>query len=154
MPRTHSYRTKLEWSGNLGTGTSDYRAYSRNHLLTAEGKPAAIEGSSDATFRGDRTRYNPEELLVASISACHMLWVLHLCAQAGIVVTAYSDCATGIMAENPDGSGQFTSATLRPVLTLADSARCGELAHVHERAHEMCFISRSLNFPVSIEPEV
>src|ERR1700751_3842257 len=105
--RKHHYRTTTRWTGNLGTGTSAYAAYSRSHELSGPGKSAAIAGSSDPAFRGDRARYNPEELLVSALSACHMLWVLHLCADAGITITAYSDEPLGLMMENEDGSGQF-----------------------------------------------
>src|SRR5262249_42541524 len=111
--RTHSYRAKIEWTGNTGLGTSDYRAYQRSHDITIEGKPV-IRGSSDPAFRGDRARYNPEELLVASLSACHMLWYLHLCADNKITVTSYVDCAEGTMIETQDGGGRFTEVTLKP----------------------------------------
>jgi organic hydroperoxide reductase OsmC/OhrA len=110
MPKTHDYHITTEWTGNLGSGTADYRAYSRNHQISAAEKTAPIHGSSDPHFRGDGARYNPEELLVASLSTCHMLWVLHLCADAGIVITAYADDATGVMVENEDGAGQSRPA--------------------------------------------
>ena len=144
MAKTHVYAARIEWTGNLGQGTANYRAYSRSHSISGQGKAAAIDGSSDPAFRGDGTRYNPEDLLVASVSACHMLWVLHLCAEAGIVVTAYTDEPNGVMQEHPDGSGEFTSVTLRPSLTLEDPAREAELAAIHHRVHELCFIARSV----------
>src|SRR5450755_1012214 len=99
MAKEHRYRTTTTWTGNLGTGTSHYRAYARDYEIVAPGKSSPVLGSSDPAFRGDASRYNPEDLLVASLSACHMLWFLHLCAQAGILVTSYSDAATGTMAE-------------------------------------------------------
>ncbi|HWQ56351.1 MAG TPA: OsmC family protein [Bryobacteraceae bacterium] len=110
---THRYEIEVHWTGNLSPGTSNYRAYSRNHEVRVPGK-AAVACSSDPSFRGDAARYNPEELLVASLSGCHMLWALHLCAEAGIAVTAYSDRATGTMKLEPDGSGHFTEVTLNP----------------------------------------
>ena len=109
MAATHRYETVTTWAGNLGTGTSGYRAYSRDHHISTPVKSAPILASSDPAFRGDRTRYNPEELLVGALSACHMLWVLHLCAEAGITVTEYVDIAEGVLTENADGSGQFTA---------------------------------------------
>jgi organic hydroperoxide reductase OsmC/OhrA len=148
----HRYETTVNWTGNLGTGTSGYRDYSRNHEIQAPGKSAAIPGSSDASFRGDGSRYNPEELLVASLSSCHMLWMLHLCADAGITVVNYTDTASGIMQENEDGSGEFTSVTLRPVMHLADPAQTVDALHLHEQAHALCFIARSVKFPVLCEP--
>ena len=148
MPKTHNYHITTEWTGNLGSGTASYRAYSRNHQISAVEKTAPIHGSSDPQFRGDGARYNPEELLVASLSTCHMLWVLHLCADVGIVVTAYEDDATGEMAENADGSGQFTRVVLRPRMTITDGARVEDARALHGKAHHFCFIARSVNFPV------
>lgn len=148
----HHFEIATVWSGNIGSGTLDYRSYRRDYECSGNGKSAAIPGSSDPAFRGDKTRYNPEELLIASLSACHMLWMLHLCADAGIVVSAYSDRASGDMALNSDGSGQFRRVVLRPDLTLADPSRAGELAALHDRAHQLCFIARSVNFPVEHQP--
>ena len=157
--REHHYRLTTTWTGNLGTGTSDYRAYSRDHEIAIAGKSAPLPGSSDAAFRGDPARYTPEELLVASLSACHMLWFLHLCADAAIVVTEYADDASGAMSENvvpgPDaGSGEFTRVILRPRAVIADSARIADAMALHARAHELCFIARSVNFPVDHQPVV
>ena len=154
MAKTHDYHITTEWTGNLGSGTANYRAYSRNHQISAAEKTAPIHGSSDPHFRCDGARYNPEELLVASLSTCHMLWVLHLCADAGIVVTAYTDAATGVMVENEDGSGQFSRVLLRPRMTIGNSARIEEARALHARAHQFCFIARSVNFPVEHEPVV
>jgi organic hydroperoxide reductase OsmC/OhrA len=150
----HTFAVTNRWTGNLGSGTSSYTAYSRNHEISGEGKSAPIAGCSDAAFRGDRTRYNPEELLVASLSTCHMLWMLHLCAEAGITITDYADQASGEMVIHADGSGEFVSATLRPRMTITDAARVGDAVALNERAHHLCFIARSVNFPVGFEPEV
>ena len=154
MPKTHDYQITTEWTGKLGSGTADYRAYSRKSSNQRRRKTPPIHGSSDPHFRGDGARYNPEELLVASLSTCHMLWVLHLCADAGIVVTAYTDAATGVMVENEDGSGQFSRVLLRPRMTIGDGARIEEARALHARAHQFCFIARSVNFPVEHEPVV
>ena len=152
--KVHRYVVINRWTGNLGSGTSAYTAYGRNHKMAGEGKGAPILGSADPMFRGDASRYNPEELLVCALSACHLLSLLHLCADAGIVVTQYSDQAEGEMAQNPDGSGQFTRAILRPRITITDAARIGDTIALNHRAHEMCFIARSVNFPVDVEPLV
>lgn len=151
MGRTHSYATTVTWTGNKGTGTSGYRDFSRDHEISADGKPVLL-GSSDPAFRGDPSRYNPEELLVAALSECHMLWFLHLAATSGVVVTEYVDRAGGTMAENPDGSGQFSEVVLRPEVTVAEPAMVEATGELHERAHKMCFIARSMNFPVRHEP--
>lgn len=150
----HTYQTSLKWTGNLGTGTSGYRAYSRNHEISGEHKTGAIPCSSDPVFRGDERKYNPEELFVASLAACHMLWMLHLCADSGIVVEQYEDHPVGTMREHADGSGEFTSVVLHPRLTLADPSRAAEADALHATAHARCFIARSVNFEVRCEPEV
>jgi organic hydroperoxide reductase OsmC/OhrA len=151
--KQHHYSVELRWTGNLGKGTNTYTAYSRNHEILGPGKPV-LPGSSDPAFRGDRSRYNPEELLVASLSACHMLWYLHLCAENGIVVTGYQDSPSGSMAESPDGSGAFTGVTLRPVVTVAAEADEQKALALHEEAHRLCFIANSVKFPVRAEPRV
>ncbi len=153
MRRSHRYKVTNRWTGNLGPGTSAYTAYSRNHELSAEGKGAAIAGSSDPAFRGDPSRYNPEELLVGALSACHMLVMLHLCADAGIVVTDYVDQAEGEMAQHGD-AGEFTRVVLRPKMRITDGSRILDAMALHHRAGELCFIARSVNFPVEHEPVV
>jgi organic hydroperoxide reductase OsmC/OhrA len=150
----HRYEVTNRWTGNLGTGTSDYRAYSRNHELSTPAKSAPIAGSSDPLYRGDRTRYNPEELLVGALSACQMLWALHYCADAGITVVEYVDEASGDMVDRPDGSGEFTRVVLHPRMTITDPARIDDAVAIHTRAHAVCAIARSVNFPVECEPAV
>ena len=154
MDREHHYAIDTSWTGNLGAGTQDYRAYTRDHEISAERKSTTVAGSSDKAFRGDAARYNPEELLVASLSACHMLWFLHLCAEAGIVVTDYRDSASGTMVEHKDGSGEFTRVTLRPHVLIASPERIAEATELHAKAHRMCFIARSVNFPVEHQPVI
>jgi len=151
--KQHSYATRTEWIGNLGEGTANYRAYSREHVIAAAGKPD-LSGSSDPAFRGDASRWNPEDLLLASLSSCHMLWYLHLCAQAKIVVLAYHDDAAATMVEDSDGGGRFSAAVLRPVATLAAGGDAARATALHEEAHRLCFIANSVNFPVGIEPTV
>lgn len=149
----HRYSVRIDWTGNSGSGTATYRGYERAHAIAAAGKPP-IPGSSDASFRGDPRRWNPEELLVASLSACHQLWYLHLCSAAGIVVTAYSDDAEGVMAMEADGAGRFARVVLRPRVTLAPGGDVAKATALHHDASAMCFIARSVNFPVEHEPEV
>lgn len=151
MAHQHFYKVGVKWTGNLGTGTSDYKAYSRNHLIQVEGK-VPVESSSDPLFRGDPNRYNPEEMLVASLSSCHMLWYLHFCADAGIIVTSYQDNAEGIMAVETSGAGQFTEVMLRPRISLANMQMMDQANALHEKANAYCFIARSCNFPVKHEP--
>jgi len=150
--KEHTYRLEMTWTGNDGRGTTDYKAYRRDHEISAPGKPV-LPGSSDPGFRGDPARYNPEELLVASLSSCHMLWVLHLCATHDVIVTAYHDAPVGVMRENPDGSGEFVHVELRPELTISASSDPGKLGKIHHEAHEKCFIARSMNFPVRVAPK-
>jgi len=150
-PRDHAYVVTVTWTGNRGTGTSSYRAYARAHDVVAPGKPP-IPGSSDPAFQGDRLRYNPEEMLVASLSSCHMLWYLHLCSTEGIVVQAYEDIAEGVMTEQPDGSGTFVEVVLAPEVTLNSGADLDRARALHAEAHRKCLIANSVNFPVSHEP--
>jgi organic hydroperoxide reductase OsmC/OhrA len=153
MSRTHSYTVTVEWTGNRGEGTANYRAYDRAHRIRSGDKPV-LEGSSDPAFRGDARCWNPEELLIASLSACHQLWYLHLAAEAGVIVTAYIDDAVGEMAETPDGGGAFTRVTLRPRVTVQSAPNAVNIAQeLHHRAHALCFIARSVNFPVDCQPE-
>lgn len=150
--KRHTYNVEMNWVGNDGRGTEDYRSYRRDHETHAGGKPA-IPGSSDPAFRGDPARYSPEELLVSSLSSCHMLWYLHLCAVNGVVVQDYRDSAVGEMDENPDGSGQFTRVLLRPKILLSPQSDRAKAASLHHEAHRFCFLARSVNFPVECAPE-
>lgn len=149
--REHHYQVQVEWTGNKGSGTTSYKAYDRDYVICAEKKPC-IQGSSDPAFLGDASRWNPEDLLVASASACHKLWYLHLCAEAGIRVYAYIDKATGTMIEGE--KGRFTRITLKPKITLYPGDDIKLARELHHRAHELCFIANSLNFPVTCEPEI
>lgn len=153
MNKEHNYVTYLQWTGNTGNGTAGYREYSRDHVIRIENKPD-LKGSSDSAFMGDATKYNPEELLVCSLSSCHMLWYLHLCAEADIIVTAYSDNATGIMIEEKDGSGRFREVHLNPIVTVSHEDMILSAIQLHQKAHNMCFIANSMNFPVLHFPNV
>jgi len=146
MAKEHHYTLTLEWTGNRGTGTSSYRAYDRDHVISADGKPDLV-GSSDPAFLGNPERWNPEELLLASIAACHKLWYLHLCTTEGIVVTNYVDAPTGKMIEAANGAGQFSEVILNPVVTISE----GDLKiakDLHHKVGDLCFIARSVNFPI------
>jgi organic hydroperoxide reductase OsmC/OhrA len=147
----HSYRVSVEWTGNRGQGTASYGGYDRAHEVRADGPPP-IPGSSDPTFRGDKARWNPEQLLVASLAQCHMLWYLHLAAQAGVVVTGYNDDATGTMVTDATGGGRFTEVVLRPRVVVADATMVEAANGLHHEANELCFIASSMAFPVRHEP--
>jgi organic hydroperoxide reductase OsmC/OhrA len=150
--KTHTYATHVEWTGNRGSGTTSYGSYGREHVIRMDGKPE-IMGSADPAFRGNADRHNPEDMLVASVSTCHMLWYLHLAAEAGVVVTAYTDAARGTMVEDAVRGGYFTEIVLRPMVAIAK----GDVATaegLHEAAHQKCFIANSLNFPVRCIPQV
>jgi len=153
MSKRHEYALAIEWTGNTGQGTKSYKSYTRDYSIAAAGKPV-IRGSSDPAFLGDRTRYNPEDLLVASLSACHMLWYLHLCSANAIVVLDYKDAVKGVMEEGPDGSGAFTEVNLQPEVTIAAPGNVAKATALHEEAHEKCFIARSVNFEVRVSPNV
>ncbi len=151
--RMHTYRSTIRWTGDRGSGTSGYRDYDRLYDVLVDGK-AAIAGSSDPMFRGDPTRHNPEDLLVASISACHMLWYLHLCADAGVIVVEYVDDCDGSLAENADGSGRFTVITLRPRVTISAASDPDRAVALHATANRMCPLAASMAFPVHHEPTI
>jgi organic hydroperoxide reductase OsmC/OhrA len=151
--KLHRYAIGMDWTGNDGTGTATYKSYRRDHIIQAKGKPDIL-GSSDPAFRGSPERYTPEELLVASLSACHMLWYLHLCSTNGISVLAYTDAASGEMRENEDGSGEFVHVTLRPQVTIAKGGDTVRTLALHHEAHRLCFIARSVNFPVETAAEI
>ncbi len=151
MNKRHSYAAEIKWTGNRGSGTSGYRNYDRSHLIKIEGK-TDIQASSDPAFQGDKTKHNPEDLLVVSLSECHMLWYLHLCADAGVIVVDYVDSASGIMEEDPINGGRFISVILNPLVTVTDASMIEKANALHDDAHKKCFISNSVNFPVSHRP--
>jgi organic hydroperoxide reductase OsmC/OhrA len=151
MSKQHNYNLTVKWTGNTGTGTLNYAAFERSHSIIVENK-IDILGSSDPAFRGDKTKHNPEDLLLASISSCHMLWYLHLCATAGIIVTDYIDNATGTMIETLNGGGKFIEVKLNPTVTITDILLLEKANELHKKANELCFVANSLNFPVHHKP--
>jgi organic hydroperoxide reductase OsmC/OhrA len=151
--KQHTYEVRITWAGNDGEGTKTYKGYRRDHTIACEGKPQ-IQGSSDPSFRGDRSRYNPEELLVASLSSCHMLWYLHLCSVNRVTVLDYRDSASGVLEEGNDGSGEFVRVTLRPTVKVSAGDDRARALALHSEAHRLCFIARSVRFPVDIVPEI
>jgi organic hydroperoxide reductase OsmC/OhrA len=151
--KQHNYELQIEWTGNTGEGTKTYRSYSRDYTVTMQGKPPLL-ASSDPSFRGDPARHNPEELLVASLSGCHMLSYLHLCTANKITVLEYRDTAHGLMEENGDGSAQFTRVTLHPTVKISASDDQAKATSLHAQAHHMCFIARSVNFSVECAPTI
>lgn len=150
--KQHLYPVQVVWTGNHGSGTKSYQGYGREHEIHIAGKPV-IAGSSDAAFRGDGSKHNPEDMLVAALSSCHMLWYLHLAAAAGVVVTDYVDEAVGTLVEGAN-DGRFTEAVLRPRVTIAAGSDAEVAKRVHEDAHHACFIANSVNFPVRCEPRI
>ena len=150
--KKHNYKIKVEWTGNEGNGTLNYKSYNRNHTIIIDGKYDVINGCSDPSFLGDKTRYNPEDLFLSSLSACHMLWYLHLCSAHKIIVTEYLDIATGTMEETENGSGKFTEVTLNPKVKITDESRIKKANELHEEANKMCFIANSCNFKIKHKP--
>lgn len=151
--RQHPYRTRIVWTGNRGTGTSAYRAYDRTWNLEGSGKPV-IACSNDPLLGGDRAKYNPEDLLLSALSSCHMLWYLHLCSDAGIAVLSYKDEPEAIGEVEASGRGRFVSACLKPVITIALGGDIEKARSIHGDIHHYCFIARSVNFPVTHEPQI
>jgi organic hydroperoxide reductase OsmC/OhrA len=147
MSKQHSYTSSIVWTGNRGQGTAEYRGYERTWEVRTPGKPV-IQCSNDPLLRGDPSKPNPEDLLLSSLSACHMLWYLHFASEAGIVVLAYEDQPLGVGETSPNGAGRFLRATLRPSISVRRGADLARAEAIHGQIHEYCFISRSLNFPV------
>jgi len=150
MSREHHYQVDIKWTGNKGKGTINYQSYERSHTISGKEKPV-IQGSADPAFLGDSSKYNPEELLLASISSCHMLWFLHLCTTKGVVVKDYEDYPIGTMTESPEGGGKFTEVTLKPIVFIEKEEHLKHLEELHKQANKLCFIANSVNFPVNHE---
>ena len=153
MAKQHNYTIDLVWTGNVGVGTENYTSYERSHTLRADHKPDLL-GSSDPMFRGDKSKWNPEELLLASLSSCHMLWYLHFCSDNKIIVLSYEDAPSALMVIDSKGSGKFSSAELRPSVFITSPEKMDLAASLHIQAHEYCFIANSMNFPVTITPTI
>jgi organic hydroperoxide reductase OsmC/OhrA len=153
MGKEHIYQLSVEWTGNKGEGTADYRSYERSHVISAKGKHDLMS-SADPLFKGEASRWNPEELLLASLSACHLLWYLHLCSVQKIVVTKYQDQPTAEVMFEPTGEGRIKEAILKPVIIITDARKIDEANHIHEEAHKKCLITNSVNFPVKISPTI
>lgn len=147
--KQHHYNAEVLWTGNLGKGTVSYKDYNRNHTISVSGKSHDILGSSDASFLGDASRFNPEELLLTSVSSCHMLWYLHLCASHNVIVTSYIDAVEGSMEETRNGSGRFTEIILKPSVVITKESDVELAKSLHKEANKMCFIANSLNFKVA-----
>lgn len=152
--KQHRYNTSLKWTGNTGQGTAGYRTYERDHEITVNGKMHSIMGASDPSFLGDPSRYNPEELFLASLSACHMLWYLHLCSVHQIIVTEYLDHAEGLMEEDDNGAGSFKEVTLYPQVKVMEAGTLEKAIELHEEANSMCFIANSCNFKIGHQPSI
>lgn len=153
MLGVHHYRLETVWTGNRGPGTTGYRDYDRSTRIEVTGKPA-IEASADRPFRGDPTKWNPEDMLLAALSQCHLLSYLHACVTAGVVVTSYADEATGTMTQDGHGGGAFTEVVLHPRVVVADPSMIDAAIQAHAQAHDWCFIANSVNFPVRHEAQV
>jgi organic hydroperoxide reductase OsmC/OhrA len=152
-PKNHEYTACVEWTGNTGEGTRSYKSYERSWQLNTKGKPV-IDCSNDPVLGGDPNKHNPEDLLVASVASCHMLWYLHLCSVAGIAVTSYKDNPLAIGEMLPSGAGRFVSITLRPTITITNGSDENQALSIHDDIHQYCFIARSINFPVGIDANI
>lgn len=149
----HRYTLNTTWTGNTGTGTSGYRDYSRDVLVQVAGKPDVL-ASADIPFRGDATRWNPEDMLLASLSECHLLSYLYACVKVGVVVVSYTDEASALMREDGDGGGAFVDVLLRPTVVVAEESMVEAAIEAHHQANQWCFIANSMNFPVRHDAHV
>lgn len=151
MAHEHIYKLTAVWTGNTGNGTKNVRAYERSHTVSIGGKPDLFL-TTDNPAVGDKSKLNPEDLLVTAISSCHMLSYLYVCAMEGVVITAYTDHATGTMIENERGGGRFKEVILNPVFYVADESMVEKAIELHHKAHEICYIANSVNFEVKCNP--
>jgi len=151
MAHQHNYKITTEWTGNKGDGNKNVRTYDRSHTVSIQGKPELFLTTDNAAV-GDKSKLNPEDLLVSAISSCHMLSYLYACAMEGIVITSYTDHATGIMIENAIGGGSFKKVTLNPICYVADECLIAKAIELHHKAHEICYIANSVNFEVKCNP--
>ena len=151
MAHEHNYKITTEWTGNKGDGNKNVRTYDRSHTVSIQGKPELFL-TTDNPAVGDKSKLNPEDLLVSAISSCHMLSYLYVCAMEGIVITSYTDQATGIMIEHASGGGSFNVVTLNPVFYVADESMIEKAIELHHKAHEICYIANSVNFEVKCNP--
>lgn len=150
MSKQHAYEARIVWTGDRGQGTSEYRGYDRTWEVRTPGKPV-IACSNDPLLGGDPAKPNPEDMLLAALSACHMLWYLHLACNAGIVITGYEDSPVGTGETTAQGAGRFLRATLRPTIRVRRGTDLAKADRLHHEVHHYCFIARSVNFPVSYE---
>ncbi|MFE1665940.1 OsmC family protein [Microbacterium sp. P02] len=153
MSGEHRYALRTTWTGDRGTGTTGYRDYDRSVTIEVDGKPQLL-ASADRPFRGDPARWNPEDLLLASLSECHLLSYLYACVKTGVVVVAYEDEASAVMQEDGHGGGAFTEVVLRPRVTIAEESMTDAATAAHAEANALCFIANSVNFPVRHEPTI
>lgn len=147
----HEFPARVVWTGNLGRGTTNYHAYQRTWSVATPGK-SEIQCSNDPLLGGDPALHNPEDLLIATVSACHMLWYLHLASKAKIIVTSYVDDPVGIGETEANGTGRFVRAVLRPRIDVVEGADLAKAEALHHDVHRYCFIARSVNFPITYEP--
>lgn len=152
MTKEHHYKLTAQWHGNKGTGTSGLKDYDRSHTISINGKPE-LHLTTDNSAVGDKTKLNPEDLLVSAVSSCHMLSYLYVCAIEGVVVMDYLDNATGIMIENDEGGGRFKEITLKPEVIVAEASMIDLANELHHKAHEICYIANSVNFEVKCNPK-
>lgn len=152
MTHRHDFPARVVWTGNTGQGNRSYRGYQRTWTLATAGKPE-VHCSNDPLLGGDPTLHNPEDILIAALASCHMLWFLHLASNAGVIVEAYEDNAVGIGESEPSGKGRFVEAILKPRITVAPGTDTQKADEIHHDIHNHCFIARSVNFPVRYEPE-
>ena len=151
MAHEHNYKLTAVWTGNKGDGTKNVRTYDRSHTVSIQGKPDLFL-TTDNPAVGDKSKLNPEDLLVSALSSCHMLSYLYLCSLEGVVITSYLDNATGIMIENESGGGKFKEVTLNPIVSVTEESMVEKAIALHHKAHEICYIANSVNFEVKCNP--
>ena len=148
----HLFKVALNWIKKEPQTDSSTRIYTKSHHISIEGKPD-LEVSAAKAFKGDPNLYNPEDLLLSSLTSCHMMSYLYCCMQYKIEVISYQDHSEATLQVNPDGSGKIVKVDLFPEIIISNSSQIELALSLHKKANELCFIANSCNFPVYHHPK-
>ncbi len=152
--KEYSFKSKVEWTGNMGSGTFDTRTYEKSHTISVPNKEQKIYASSSSFFRGDETKLNPQELFLSSISSCHLMWFLQFCADNEVIVLEYIDFPEGVIKEDSNGTGKFDKIILRPTIIVSEKSMIEKAILLHQEINKKCFVANSCNFPIICEPVI
>ncbi len=139
------FKVQAKWSSK---NALDVSINGKTHQVFIDDK-SPLTVSAAKAFKGDETKYNPEDLLLSALASCHMMSYFYVCAQNGIELIDYKDEAVGVLELKADGSGAFTSVVLNPVVTISKSEMIDKAVSLHKEAHSICFIAHPCNVLIS-----